>query len=62
MILTWGIDILFEKLTPETEEWVWKTLFTLCLWEWKFHTKLVFILSIFSGNPQVDAFFIIGLY
>ena len=22
--LTWGIDVLFEKLTVETEVWIWE--------------------------------------
>lgn len=33
MSLTWGIDMLSEKLTPETSGWIWKTSFGLCLWE-----------------------------
>ena len=24
--LTWGIDLLFEKLTPQIRGWIWKTL------------------------------------
>ena len=24
---TWGIDILFEKLAPETGGWIWETPF-----------------------------------
>ena len=29
--LVWGIDILFEELTPETGRWISKTPFPLCL-------------------------------
>ena len=27
LILIWGIDILFEKLTPEIGGWIWKAPF-----------------------------------
>ena len=39
LTLTWGIDISFEKLTRETEEWIWKTLFALCFLGWGLHVK-----------------------
>ena len=32
LTLTWDVDILFEKLTPETP-------FALCFWGWGFHVK-----------------------
>ena len=25
LTLTWGIDILVEKLTPQIGDWIWKT-------------------------------------
>ena len=50
--LTWCVDILFEKSTPETGEWIWKTSFALCLWGWGFHAKPVFFFNIFTGDPH----------
>ena len=31
LINLWGTDTLFEKLRPETEGWIRKTPFALCL-------------------------------
>ena len=42
LTLNCGIEILFEKLTPETGEWIGKTLFALCLLGWGFYAKPVF--------------------
>ena len=41
LTLTWGNDILFEKSTPETEGWIWKTPFSLSFWGWQVHVKPV---------------------
>ena len=66
LTLAWGVDILFEKLTPEIGGWgggeFEKTFCTaLCLGGGGFHAKPAMILNIFSDDPRVDAF-IIGLY
>ena len=39
LTLTWGIDILFEKLTPETGGSSCKIPFALCIWGRGFHVK-----------------------
>ena len=59
--LTWGIDVLFEKLTVETEVWIWEKN--------PFHNasgggdfcKACLFLNIFSIDPHVYAL-IIGFY
>ena len=54
LTLAWGIDILFEKLTPEIGGGgggFEKTFCTaLCLWGWVFHAKPAMILNIFSDD------------
>ena len=43
LILTWVIDMLFEKLTPRIEKQGTENIFcTLCLWGWEFQVKQVF--------------------
>ena len=62
LTLAWGVDILFEKLTPEIGGEFEETFCTaLCLGGWGFHAKPAMILNIFSDDPHVDAL-IIGLY
>ena len=50
-----GELILFEKLTPETGGWIWKSPFPLRLWGWKFHAKPLFFFNIFNGNLHFEA-------
>ena len=62
LTLTWGTDILFDKLRPETGGMNLNTPFAPCLLPWGgFHANPVFFLNIFSGYLHVDGFFI-GLY
>ena len=58
LTLTWGVNILFEKLTPEVGVSIWKKtkLGTLCLWGCGFHAKPIFFLNIFYGDLHFDAF------
>ena len=50
LTLTWGIDILFEKLTLEIGAWNWETPFALYTSrDWDF-TQNLSLLKIFSGN------------
>ena len=43
LTMTWGNDILSEKLAAEIGGCVWKILFghNLCLWSWEFHANSV---------------------
>ena len=51
LTLTWGIDILFEKLTLEIGDWNWETPFALYTSrDWDFMQNLSSLLKIFSGN------------
>ena len=54
LTLTWGTDILFYELRPETGERIWKTPFDYVSF------LVVFFFNIFSGDPHFDAL-IIGL-
>ena len=56
LTLSWGIDILFENLTPEIGGWIWKTHFAYSAsgW-WRFITKPVFYFNIFCGDLHFDA-------
>ena len=42
LTMTWGNDILSEKLAAERGGCVWKILFgyNVCLWSWEFHANL----------------------
>ena len=60
LTLTRGIDILFEKLTPETGGWIWKAPFGLCVWGWGFHANPAHSFNIFSDDLNFDAL-ILGL-
>ena len=61
LTLAWDIDILSEKITLETEGWIWKTPFTLCFWGWEVHAKPAFFFNHFIGDWHNDALFV-GLY
>ena len=58
LTLTWGIDILFDKLTRETRVWIWKTHFAVYFRGWRFYTKPVFFFNNFSGDLHFDASFL----
>ena len=61
LTLTWGTDILFDKLRPETPDEFEKHPFHYASFlGWGFHAKPVFFFDIFSGDPHFDAL-IIGL-
>ena len=59
-ILTWGIDILFQKLVAEIGGWIWKIPLHATPLGWVFHAKPVFLFDIFSGELLFGAL-IIGL-
>ena len=50
LTVTWGTDILFDKLRPETVRgWIWKTTFSLWLFLWariSCKTYLLFLISL----------------
>ena len=60
--LTWGTDILFYELRPETgrDEFEKHPLHYATFLGWGFHAKPVFFLNIFSDDPHFDAL-IVGL-
>ena len=64
LTLTWGTDILFDKLgnaKNRRDEFEKHSLHYASFLGWGFHAKLVFYFNIFSGDPHV-AGLIIGLY
>ena len=48
LTLNRGTDISSEALRHKTGEWIWKTLFALCLLWWRFHSKpfIFFLISV----------------
>ena len=40
--LTWVIDKLFEKSTPQMGDWIWKTTSAHCFLSWGFYVKPLF--------------------
>ena len=64
LTMTWGTDILFYELRPETkggvDEFEKHPLHYVSFFGWGFHAKPAFFLNIFSGDPHFDAL-IIGL-
>ena len=59
LTLTWGIDILFEKLTPEKGDGFENHPFTMSLGVC--HAKPFFIFNTFSDDQHTDAL-IVGLF